>query len=272
MPAPARSIRGVVTLERAERVESERLRGRFILSEARPGPQDEAEKLRSMDSGPAQMRRPGMTLRQSALGCADVLAAKHRARKSPGRRDLALSAAAQAQSGGLVAVGAGRLGRGQAQQPADPALGRLRRLPLVPRDGARVVRGRADRKRDERAVRQHQSRPRGAAGHRPDLHERAASLGRAGRLAADHVSHARGRAGVGRHLFSQRVALRPAGLHRYPARGGAAVPRGAEQDRAEPRVAAGAAGRQGAAGGQGHDRSEGARRGGAAKSATCSMR
>ena len=44
---------------------------------------------------------------------------------------------------------------------------------------------------DERAVRQHQGRPRGAARHRPDLHVGAASSRRAGRLAADDVSHAR---------------------------------------------------------------------------------
>ena len=157
-------------------------------------------------------------------------------------------------------MGAGGAGRGQAQQPADPALGRLCRLPLVPRDGARVVRGRADRARDERAVRQHQGRPRGAAGHRPDLHERAASAGRAGRLAADHVSDAQGRAGVGRHVFPEGVELRPAGLRRHAARGVAHVPRGAGQDRAEPRGAAGAAGRQSAAGRQGDHRAEGARR------------
>ena len=42
--------------------------------------------------------------------------------------------------------------------------------------------------RHERAVREHKSRPRGAAGHRPDLHERPASSRRAGRLAADDVS------------------------------------------------------------------------------------
>ena len=33
-----------------------------------------------------------------------------------------------------------------------------------------------DRARDERAVRQHQGRPRGAARHRPDLHERACTI------------------------------------------------------------------------------------------------
>ena len=65
--------------------------------------------------------------------------------------------------------------RGQAEQQADPALDRLRRLPLVPCDGARELRGRADRGGDERPVRQHQGRSRGAARHRPDLHGRAAS-------------------------------------------------------------------------------------------------
>ena len=49
------------------------------------------------------------------------------------------SAPARAQSGGLVAMGAGGAGRGQALAAADPALGRLCRLPLVPRDGARVA-------------------------------------------------------------------------------------------------------------------------------------
>ena len=78
---------------------------------------------------------------------------------------------------------------------------------------------------DERAVRQHQGRPRGAARHRPDLHERAASPRRAGRLAADHVSDAVGRAGVGRHVFPEGIEIRPAGLHRHPARSVAAVPR-----------------------------------------------
>ena len=40
--------------------------------------------------------------------------------------------------------------------------GGLRRLPLVPRAGARVVRGRRDGRADERAVRQRQDRPRGS--------------------------------------------------------------------------------------------------------------
>ena len=151
-------------------------------------------------------------------------------------------------------------GRGQAQQPADPALGRLCRLPLVPRDGARELRGRADRARDERAVRQHQGRPRGAAGHRPDLHERAASAGRAGRLAADDVSDARRRAGVGRHLFSEGVdatAGRPSSTCCAKWRAcSARSPAKIEQNRA---ALLAQLGRQGAPGRQGHHRADGAR-------------
>ena len=111
--------------------------------------------------------------------------------KPPGAGNLALSPAAQAQSGRLVALEPGGAGGGQARQQADPALGRLCRLPLVPRDGARELRGRRHRRGDERPVRQHQSRPRGTARHRPDLHVGAAPDGRAWRLAADHVPDAR---------------------------------------------------------------------------------
>ena len=40
--------------------------------------------------------------------------------------------------------GARRRSRARARRPADPPLHRLRRVPLVPRDGARVLRGRGD--------------------------------------------------------------------------------------------------------------------------------
>ena len=155
-----------------------------------------------------------------------------RSPKPPRARDQPLSAAAPAQPGRLVGLGAGGAGGSQAHQQADPALGRLCGLSLVPRDGARKFRGRRHRAGDERAVRQHQGRPRGAARHRSDLHGGAASSRRAGRLAADHVSHARRRADLGRHLFSQFVALRQTGFRRRAARGRAAVPRGAAEDRA----------------------------------------
>ena len=47
-------------------------------------------------------------------------------------------------------------------------------------------------------------------GHRRHLHERAASPGRAGRLAADHVPRQRRQAVLGRHLLPQGAALRQA--------------------------------------------------------------
>ena len=130
--------------------------------------------------------------------------------QSPWAGDLALPSAARAQSGALALVERRRSGRGQAARLPDPALHRLRRLPLVPCDGARVVRESGDGASHERTVRQHQSRPRGAAGHRPHLHDRAPCAGPAGRLAAHHVSHARRQADDRRHLLAARAALWPA--------------------------------------------------------------
>ena len=83
------------------------------------------------------------------------------------------------------------LAAAQARGQADPALGRLRRLPLVPCHGARELREPGGRGADEPRLRQHQGRPRGAAGHRRHLPARAGADGRAGRLAADHVPDAR---------------------------------------------------------------------------------
>ena len=62
---------------------------------------------------------------------------------------------------------------------------RLLRLSLVPRDGARVVRGRGDRRVTERTFRKHQGRPGRAAGRRPDLYELVHRVDRARRLADD---------------------------------------------------------------------------------------
>ena len=67
--------------------------------------------------------------------------------------------------------------------------------------------------RDERPLRQHQGRPRGAPRRRRHLHGGAARARRAGRLAAHHVPHLRRRALLGRHVLPQGRALRPAGLY-----------------------------------------------------------
>ena len=65
------------------------------------------------------------------------------------------------------------LAKARAERQADPAVDRLFGLPLVPRDGARIVRGPRDRGADERAVREHQGRSRGAPRPRPHLPDRA---------------------------------------------------------------------------------------------------
>ena len=77
-------------------------------------------------------------------------------------------------------------------------------MPLVSRDGPRVVRGRRGGRGDERRLRLHQSGPRGAARHRRRLHERHRRAHRAGRLAHDVLPDARRTAVLLRHLLPQR--------------------------------------------------------------------
>ena len=66
---------------------------------------------------------------------------------------------------------------------ADLPVGGVRRVPLVPRDGARVVRGRRHGGVPERAFRRDQGRPRRAAGRRRHLHDGRAGDDRPGGLA-----------------------------------------------------------------------------------------
>ena len=101
--------------------------------------------------------------------------------------DQPVPAPARGESGGLVGVGTRGVRRGAAPQRAGPAERRVRRLPLVPRDGARVVRGRGHRGVPQRALRQHQGRPRGAARRRRDLHAGDDGDDRARRLADDRA-------------------------------------------------------------------------------------
>ena len=139
-------------------------------------------------------------------------------REPAGARDEPVPPPARRESGRLVPVGRGgtrpRAGRGQ----ADSALDRLRRLPLVPRDGAGVVREPDDRRSDERALRLHQGRPGGAAGPRRDLHGRGRRDDRPRRLALDGLPHTGGRAVPGRDVLPARAAPRaavvPAGARR----------------------------------------------------------
>ncbi len=82
-------------------------------------------------------------------------------------------------------------------------VGRLRHLPLVPRHGARVVRGPGHRRVPQLALRQCQGRPGGAARRRPGLHGRRAGDDRPGRLADERVPHRRRRALSRRHLLPE---------------------------------------------------------------------
>ena len=98
------------------------------------------------------------------------------------------------------------LGRARARAQADPRLDRLRRLPLVPRDGARVLRGPEVAALMNERLRLHQGRPRGAPGRRRDLHGRRPGDDRPRRLAAERVPDARGRSVLRGHLLAARAA------------------------------------------------------------------
>ena len=104
------------------------------------------------------------------------------------------------------------------RERAGPAERGVRRVPLVPRDGARVVRGRGDGGVHERALREHQGRPRGAAGRRRGLHAGDGRAHRAGRLADDLRARPRGQPVLRRHLLPRPAAARAAELP--PAAGG----------------------------------------------------
>ncbi len=85
-------------------------------------------------------------------------------------------------------------------------LDRLLRLPLVPRDGARVLRGRRDGCGHERAVRVREGRPGGTPRRRRDLHGRAAGDDGLRRLAAERLPRPRRGPVLRRHLLPAAAA------------------------------------------------------------------
>ena len=130
----------------------------------------------------------------------------------PRRRDEPVPAPARPQPGRLVPVGRRCAGPREAARSADLPLDRLRRLPLVPRHGARVVRGRDDRGLHERPLRGDQGGPRGAPRPRPALHGRRPGDDRAGRLADVGLPDPRRPAVLRRHVLPGRAAPRDAVL------------------------------------------------------------
>src|SRR5439155_18156894 len=119
---------------------------------------------------------------------------------------------ARLQPRGLVSLGTRGTRARERRRQADPALGWLCGLPLVPRDGARVLRGRGDRDVDERALRPGQGRPRGTAGRRLRLHGCRRLADRPRWLADDGLSHAHGRTVFWWDVLPARAASRPAQL------------------------------------------------------------
>ncbi len=121
------------------------------------------------------------------------------------------------QSRRLVSVGRRGVRPGAPRGQADLPVDRLLDLPLVPRDGARIVRERRDRRGAQRSVRRDQSGSRGAARRRSRLHDVRAGDHRIRRLADERVAHARAEAVLRRHLFSAGIKVGTAGLRRHPA-------------------------------------------------------
>ncbi len=151
--------------------------------------------------------------RPRRLGRRHRLAATvERRAQPPSGRDLAVSAPAQGQPRRLASVG--RRGARAVPTRGSPTAGvdRLLGLPLVPRDGARVVRGSRHGGRDERALCLHQGGSRGAARHRRHLHGGLSGDNRPRRMATERVPDPRAAAILRRHLLPARATSRDAEL------------------------------------------------------------
>ncbi len=188
-----------------------------------------AARGRTRDS---RRERPGVRLGPDAGG--DRAGA--RTGQPAGRGDQPLPAAAPGQPGRLAGVGRRGVRARPAPRPARAAVRRLRGMPLVPRDGARVLRGRGYRRPHEPALRQREGRPRGAPRRRRRLHGRDPGAHRSGRLADDRLPHPAGPPLLRRHVLPAATAARHA-----------LVPPAAAGDRAGvARAAHGARGRRAA--------------------------
>jgi hypothetical protein len=157
--------------------------------------------------------------------------------QSADARDQSLSAAAREQPGGLVSVGRRSARRGKAGRQTDFSVDRLQRVPLVPRDGARELRGRNHRRSDERTVHQHQGRSGGASRSRPDLHERRAVDDPPRRLADVGVSDPRSEAVLRRDLLASGIADGDARLSGHRDQGSRSVDAAAGRTAAQRRRA-----------------------------------
>ena len=118
-------------------------------------------------------------------------------------RDEPVPPPARRQPGRLVPVGRRGVRARPRRGQAGAALGRVLVVPLVPRDGARVVRGPGRRRDDERPVREREGRPRGTTRRRRDLHAGRAGDDRRRRVADDRVPRPRRPPVLRRHVLAQ---------------------------------------------------------------------
>ena len=95
--------------------------------------------------------------------------------------------------------------RARGARQAGVRLDRLLRLPLVPRDGAGVLRGPGHGGADERGVRMREGRPRGASRRGRPLHGGACRHDGPGRVAAERVPDPRAAAVLRGHLLPPRA-------------------------------------------------------------------
>jgi hypothetical protein len=99
---------------------------------------------------------------------------------------------------------------------ADTAEHRLRRVSLVPRDGARVIRERRDRTRHERSFRQREGRSGRTTRSRQHIHAGRSGDDRTRRLADDCFSDTARRAVLRRHVLPARGPPGTPGLQAGP--------------------------------------------------------
>ena len=107
--------------------------------------------------------------------------------------------------------------QGAIGEQADLPVDRLLDVPLVPRDGAGILRERRHRACIERALRVDQGRPRGAPGCRPCLHDVRAGHDRIRRVADERLADAGAEAVLRRHVLSALVEMGQARVCRDPA-------------------------------------------------------
>src|SRR5438876_1210840 len=156
--------------------------------------------------------------KKSILGMAHALVERHGGAVPATMEELVdLPGVGRPPAGALAPLGRGGARAGAGRGQTDPAGHRRRVVPLVPRDGRRVVRGSRSGRALEPRFCVRQGRSRRAARRGLPLPARGAGAHRTGRLAAHGVPHARGGGVLRRDVLSARgQSFRAPRLHFRP--------------------------------------------------------